>query len=153
VLLVFLLTQVSRDKLKLDGMSPPARHTAVADAKKHHQSLRDYGCVEDVDTAKFSYHKGKGGKASRRGGDMATTSQCIACESNLEQARRNSSACQGQLKLANKQRDMTAVELLKIQNMYDEISELVHLELQVHFLSFFLFFFLFLFPFSFFLFF
>jgi len=84
---------------------------------------------------------------------MATTSQCIACESNLEQARRNSSACQGQLKLANKQRDMTAVELLKIQNMYDEISELVHLELQVHFLSFFLFFFLFLFPFSFFLFF
>ena len=137
-LLVFLLTQVSRDKLKIDGMSPPARHTADADAKKHHQSLRDYACVEDVDTkrmpAKFSYPKGKGGKASRRGGDTATTSQCIACESNLEVVRRNSSACQGQLKLVKKECEMTTVELLKIQNMYDEISDLVHLELlpQLH---------------------
>ena len=129
-----MLTQVSRDKLKIDDMSPPARHTADADAMKHHQSLRDYACVKDIDTAKFSYHKGTRGKASGRRGYTTTTSQCIACESNLEVFRRNSSACQEQLKLVHQQRDMTAVELLKIQNMYDEISELVHLELlpQLH---------------------
>ena len=111
-----------------DGYKGQARQPADADAMKHHQSLRDYACVKDIDTAKFSYHKGTRGKASGRRGYTTTTSQCIACESNLEVVRRNSSACHGQLKPVKTECEMTAVQLLKIQNMYDEISDVVHLD-------------------------
>jgi len=133
-----LLAQVSRAKLKLDNMPLPIRYAAETDARKHHESLsRDSSCGEDANK-KMSWRKtkrkSKDKKAKRAAlRAEATTSQCLgetlACEAQLETARNNSRSCQKELRLAHQQRDVTALEMLKIQDLYDEILERVHREL------------------------
>jgi len=78
--------QASRDKLKLDDLWPPFRHTASG--RKH-----------------STYHE---------------------CESQLKVALRNNSTCQHNLVTVTRQRDVTAAELMEIQALHDEMSNIVN---------------------------